>query len=525
MNALLSCSDREMSRRSRQILGSLGFEVSAAADAGEVWASLLSPQPPMLLVACARSEELSGLDICRHFADDPFRVHVHIILITPSRSDPDTIAALDAGADDVVSADSGDELLAARLAAAHRIISARQELNAIYQTAPLALLVFDQTGKLSRINPAGAFLSTPGAGRSAPLRCFNALNNPVGCGARPHCDRCELRRIVQDSLQTGSRYIRQEVMIPATEPDAANEVFLASASPMPGELGRAVLVCLEDITPQKRTETRLRDSQADLLHMRRQLEELNRELEDKVHQRTAEVRELLQQKDRFVSQLGHDLKTPLTPLVGLLPLLERMVDDPRAQRMLTVLQDNVTYMNHLVEQTLDLARMNTGGLGLQWAQVELRTLTRNVIASVAEPLSERSIRVDNHVNEAVHVWADPMRLREVLTNLLDNAMKYTEGPGTISFSARACGQQIELRIGDTGIGMTPEQVEHAFDEFYKADGSRHDRQSNGLGLTICRRILEAHGGSIHLTSDGPGRGTIARLLLPVWTEEHLSVAE
>lgn len=519
MDALLSCTDGDMHERCEKALRSLGFQVIGAGSAAEVWSSLLSPQPPMLVVIEAEGEPVSGVELCRQFATDPFRMHMHVVLIVRSREDPDAVAALEAGADDVLSMEAGSHLLTARLRAAHRVISASQELSAIYQTAPLALLVFDGEGRLSRINPAGAFLSSPLGGRTTPLRCLNALNNPGGCGAMGRCEHCQLRQIVLDVFQTGRRRLREEVVVPSAE-ECCDGVFLASATPMPGETGRSVLVCLEDITPQKQTELRLRDSQADLLHTREQLHTLNHELEDKVQQRTAEVRELLQQKDRFVSQLGHDLKTPLTPLVGLLPLLEGMVTDERARRMLTVLQDNVTYMNHLVEQTLDLARMNTGGLGLQWANVDLRTLTRNVIASLADPLSEADLRVENNIAEPVEIWADAMRLREVLTNLLENAMKYTEGPGVISFAARPCGQQMELSISDTGIGMTPEQAEHAFDEFYKADPSRHDRRSNGLGLTICRRIIEAHGGSIHLTSEGPGRGTTARLLLPARRGEH-----
>ncbi|MFP4433529.1 MAG: ATP-binding protein [Planctomycetota bacterium] len=520
MNAILNCRDDRLRSRCEQTLGSLGFHTAQASGAAETWSALLSPKPPTLLIADMDEEDFSGVELCRSFSADPFRVQVHIMLTAPGQDEQALVAALQAGADDVLCVDSSDALIDAKLGAAHRVISARQELTAIYETAPLAMLLFDKDGRLSRINPAGAFLSSPGEGRSAPLRCFNALNNPAGCGAKTRCGNCSLRMLVLDSIRTGRRHLREEVTIPSIDSYEEEAVFLASATPMPCELGRAVLVCLEDITPQKRTELCLRDSQTDLLHTREQLHALNHELEDKVQQRTAEVRDLLQQKDRFVSQLGHDLKTPLTPLMGLLPLLERMVDDPRARRMLDVLQDNVTYMDHLVEQTLNLARMNTGGLGLQWSHVDLRTLTRNVIASLADSLSRREIRVDNLIVEPVTVWADPMRLREVLTNLLDNAMKYTEGPGMIVFSARRCGQQVELSIADTGIGMTPEQADHAFDEFYKADSSRHDRQSNGLGLTICRRIVEAHGGSIHLTSDGPDQGITAHLLLPVHEGEH-----
>ncbi len=525
MNAMLNCRDDRLRNQCERTLSSLDFHVSQASGAAEMWSMLLSPQPPTLLIADMDEEDFSGIELCRSFAADPFRVQVHIMLTAPGQNEQAMVTALQAGADDVLPVDSSDALIDARLTAAHRVIAARQELTAIYETAPLAMLLFDQEGRLSRINPAGAFLSSPAEGRSAPLRCFNALNNPTGCGAGPHCGNCALRSLVLDAIRTGRRHLREEVAIPDVESADEEAVFLASATPMPCEEGRAVLVCLEDITPQKQTELCLRDSQADLLHTREQLHVLNQDLEDKVQQRTAEVRDLLQQKDRFVSQLGHDLKTPLTPLVGLLPLLERMVEDPRARRMLAVLQDNVTYMNHLVEQTLDLARMNTGGLGLQWSRVDLQTLTRNVIASLADPLSQREIRVDNLIVGPVSVWADPMRLREVLTNLLDNAMKYTEGPGAITFSARRCGQQVELSIADTGIGMTPEQADHAFDEFYKADSSRHDRQSNGLGLTICRRIIEAHGGSIHLTSDGEGKGTTARLLLPAHEAEQAPSAE
>lgn len=252
----------------------------------------------------------------------------------------------------------------------------------------------------------------------------------------------------------------------------------------------------------------------ELVAAREELHELNRNLERKVEQRTSEVKQLLRQKDQFINQLGHDLKTPLTPLVALLPILSGEVQSDRGREILDVAVDNVSYMRNLMEKTLELARMNASTFELTLQRVDLLSETRNIIAGLRQPLDEAGIAVDNRITRPTTVLADPLRLREVFHNLIANAIKYTDGPGRISVDAKPVGMQVEVAFADTGIGMGPDQLANAFNEFYKADESRHDRASVGLGLAICRRIIDRHGGTISIDSDGPGQGTCVRFTLP-----------
>ena len=251
----------------------------------------------------------------------------------------------------------------------------------------------------------------------------------------------------------------------------------------------------------------------ELVRAREELRVLNIGLEAIVQQRTLEVQDLLAQKDSFIRQLGHDLQTPLTPLVALLPMIAKELGSSRLREMVHVSIDNVSYIRQLVERTLRLARISASEMGLDIQSVDLLTLTRNATASLAHGLGDKQIVVVNEIVTPLEVWADPLHLREVMDNVLTNAVKYMGGPGTISISARRVGESVRVEIADTGIGMTAEQTARATQEFYKADESRHDRSSIGLGLSICQRIVQAHGGSLRIESPGLGHGSVVSFTL------------
>jgi signal transduction histidine kinase len=242
--------------------------------------------------------------------------------------------------------------------------------------------------------------------------------------------------------------------------------------------------------------------------LRSQLSVVNQDLDAMVRERTADVEKLLAQKDEFISQLGHDLKTPLTPLVALMPRILQREQDPGLRRLLEIAGHNVTCMKDLVQKTLQLARMNSLYIELDLEPLDLRAELDNAARNYAVSFKEKAITLNNNVPPGLTVRADRILLGEVFDNLIGNAIKYMpNGTGAITIDAAREQGTVIVSVRDTGIGMTPEQLGKVFIEFYKADPSRHDFNSPGLGLTICRRIVERHGGRIWAESPGEGRGS------------------
>jgi len=248
-----------------------------------------------------------------------------------------------------------------------------------------------------------------------------------------------------------------------------------------------------DITDRKRAEEKLAL--------------LNRDLEQKVKERTGQVEKLLKQKDEFIGQLGHDIKTPLTPLVTLLPIIKKKEQDPKLKELLDVAVHNVATMKELVMKTLELARLNSTDTKFDTEDVNLSKIAEKIINDQQTICEEKGIKIENNISETVIAKADNLRLREVFDNLITNAIKFTPDRGTILIDANEEDGTVTVSVKDTGIGLTKEQLDRVFDEFYKADNSRHDLDSSGLGLAICKRIVEKHGGKIWAESPGPGKGS------------------
>jgi signal transduction histidine kinase len=258
----------------------------------------------------------------------------------------------------------------------------------------------------------------------------------------------------------------------------------------------------------EQAEKQIKEQNIELKDAQKELHILNKGLETKVKERTAEVEELLRQKDEFIGQLGHDLKNPLTPLVGLLPILEERETDPNVKEHFRVVLRNVDYMRDIVFKTLQLARLRSPNTQFDIQDVDLQAEFDNMIANQQLFLQENHMDVENKIEKDLIVQADKLRLDELISNLFTNSVKYTpEGGGKITVDAKKNGGLIIVSIEDMGIGMTKEQLGHIFDEFYKADKSRHDMDSSGLGLAICKRIVEKHGGKIWAESSGRNEGS------------------
>jgi PAS domain S-box-containing protein len=248
-------------------------------------------------------------------------------------------------------------------------------------------------------------------------------------------------------------------------------------------------------------------------------------VEDLTEQKRAEkaLSDLLSQRELFISRMGHDLKTPLTPLVTLLPLIRKQVHDERLGVLLDVVVQDVGVIKELVIKALKHARISSYTRTLKMESLALAREVEGYVGKREYLLDKGGISVENSIGAEVAVHADPVELEELFYNIISNAIKYTPPGGAITMGAEEGEDRVTVSVRDTGAGLTEEEIEKIFDEFYKVDESRHDLDTSGLGLSICRKIAEKHGGRIWAESLGKGRGTTVFFTLPVPQEDEKEV--
>ncbi|MEM0493586.1 MAG: PAS domain S-box protein [Candidatus Thermoplasmatota archaeon] len=229
----------------------------------------------------------------------------------------------------------------------------------------------------------------------------------------------------------------------------------------------------------------------------------------------AEIKNLLRLKDDFVNQLGHDLKTPLSPLINLLPIVLERETDPKSKEMLKISLSCVNYMKELVVKTIELAKLNSNKISFDIERVDLSALVREVVSREEILFKERNISIENRVNGSLYVEVDKLRIGEVFDNILSNARRYIDKDrGLVIIDAVRDRDYVTVSVKDNGVGLRQDECIAIFNEFYKGDSSRHDLESTGLGLSICKRIIERHGGRIWAESPGLGKGTTIFFTLP-----------
>ena len=229
----------------------------------------------------------------------------------------------------------------------------------------------------------------------------------------------------------------------------------------------------------------------------------------------AALEEANRRKDEFLAVLGHELRTPLAPIMTALQLLQlRGID--AAERERAILARQVQHLSRIVDDLLDISRVAKGKIELRKERVELSSVLVRAI-EIATPLIEErrhQLSVDAPVTGMV-VHVDPSRFAQVIANVLINAAKYTEPGGRIALGCARTGARIEICVSDTGAGIPEDMVHSIFDPFVQlTDARRRTERGLGLGLALVRTLTELHGGSVHASSPGPGRGTTFTICFP-----------
>jgi signal transduction histidine kinase/integral membrane sensor domain MASE1/ActR/RegA family two-component response regulator len=227
----------------------------------------------------------------------------------------------------------------------------------------------------------------------------------------------------------------------------------------------------------------------------------------------AEAEAANRSKDRFLAMLSHELRNPLGAISNAVHVLERVGDAPAARRAREIIGRQVQHLGRLVDDLLDVSRATTGKIILRREVVELAAIVDRAVAGLAarQPGAARVV-VDAR---PVRVTGDAVRLEQVVTNLLENAAKYTPADGRVGVTVRMEDGAAMLVVEDSGVGIAPELLPHVFDLFVQADRSL-DRAAGGLGigLTLVRQIVELHGGTVEATSAGVGHGSRFTVRLP-----------
>jgi signal transduction histidine kinase len=232
----------------------------------------------------------------------------------------------------------------------------------------------------------------------------------------------------------------------------------------------------------------------------------------------AQLLEQDQRKNEFLATLAHELRNPLSAMRNGLQLLRLAGDDPAMLlHARSILNRQVEQMVRLVDDLLDASRINSNRVELRTEWVELATVIKNAVETIRPSIE--AARHDLTVTlpaQPVLLDADPLRLAQALTNLLSNAAKYTEAGGQISLSAEQEGEQVTIRVCDSGIGIPAETLPHLFKMFVQSSRSMHRSQGGlGIGLSVVKGLVEMHGGTVEARSEGPGKGSEFVVRLPV----------
>ncbi|HWQ62792.1 MAG TPA: ATP-binding protein [Methanospirillum sp.] len=249
----------------------------------------------------------------------------------------------------------------------------------------------------------------------------------------------------------------------------------------------------------------------------RKLEHLNTSLDQQVQERTEQLEGLMQKQRDLIVNIGHDLRTPLTPLVALLPYLQHNEADEEKKNTLGVLCESTMRIRTLVEEILMMD--NLGVEKSSYSQRDARpcdlgSMADEIIEASLSVISSKGLSIRNAIQPGMLIRIRYIHLHLILEKLINNALQFTPPGGTVTLHGGKDHQCTWFCVSDTGIGLTHADSSRIFDDFYKADASRSDLLSHGLGLSVVRKLVLLNHGHITVKSDGLGMGTRFCVSLP-----------
>jgi PAS domain S-box-containing protein len=370
-------------------------------------------------------------------------------------------------------------------------------LGALFESAEDAIISKDLEGLVTSWNPAAETLYG--------YRAEEMIGKPISLLIPSNHPDEEPR--IWEHIRRGERINHYETSR-VRKDGKVIEVSL-TVSPIKDSLGRVIGASkiARDITERKRVDAKERE----LLHRAEQARA-------QAVQAQMQAEEASRTKDEFLATVSHELRTPLTSILGWTRMLVNgQVPQENQQRVFEIVDRNAQSQAQLVEDLLDISRIITGKLRVDFTAVDLQGVVTAAVEAVRPSAEAKGIRVKSIFSSgAGPVAGDADRLHQVVWNLLSNAVKFTPRKGSVQIELRRVDSQVELHVIDNGIGIAPEFLPHVFDRFSQADSSiTRSRGGLGMGLAIVKSLVELHGGVVSVASDGEGKGAVFTVKLPV----------
>ncbi|WP_151638413.1 PAS domain S-box protein [Noviherbaspirillum aerium] len=369
------------------------------------------------------------------------------------------------------------------LEAARQAESERRLLDALLEAAPVGIVMADTSGRLLRFNSAHRMLWGVEGDRvpqTDGLFDYEKWRGWWADGSERHGRQLGIEDWALTRVLRGDASARDIIEIEPFGGQDGRRIILISGAPVRNVAGEVVggVIAQMDVTDRVRAEEALRQSD--------------------------------RRKDEFLAMLAHELRNPLAPIASAAELLRlARTDEERVRRTSEVISRQVEHITGLVDDLLDVSRVTRGLISLDRATLNLGDIIADAVEQVGPLIESRRHRLAVQVPDApVFVDGDNKRLVQVLTNLLNNAAKYTPEGGEIALRMELSGDEVEVSVQDNGIGMSPELRMRAFELFAQAERSSDRAQGGlGIGLALVKSLVDLHGGSISAESAGLGQGS------------------
>ncbi|KFE70808.1 PAS domain-containing hybrid sensor histidine kinase/response regulator [Hyalangium minutum] len=253
------------------------------------------------------------------------------------------------------------------------------------------------------------------------------------------------------------------------------------------------------------------------IEARKQAEEQREQLLRREQAARSQAEEANRLKDEFLATVSHELRTPLAAILGWVQILRTgNLSEEKRERALATVERNARTQAQLIEDLLDVSRILAGKLKLEVSFVELRSVVEQALETVRPAAEARDIRLQAALDSTSGVMGDATRLQQVVWNLLSNAVKFTPKRGRVQVLLERRDSSVEVTVADTGRGIPKHFLPHVFERFRQEDGGTTRQEGGlGLGLSIVKHLVEAHGGSVSVTSEGEGKGAVFVVRLPL----------
>ena len=366
------------------------------------------------------------------------------------------------------------------------------EASALVNAMTEGVIVVDDTGHITLMNDAAAYMT----GWSTNTAIGLDYRTPLKLNLKAHDGSLQASDPLSQALTTNKAVASNDMVL--TSKDGKTFLLAVTATAIPASEGKPAggILVMRDITKQK---------------------------------------ELERQKDEFVSTASHEMRTPVAAIEGYLSLAMNpkvATLDDRARNLLQKAHDSTGHLRSIFRDLLSITKMEDGTKKLPREAVNLTGMVKSVVSDMQFVAASKKLSLSipsivpagtATIEQEVYVMANPERLREVVMNLIENAIKYTPS-GNITVATQGNGQEVSFSVTDTGPGIAPEDQPHLFEKFYRVAKTANTVSGTGLGLYLCRSVIESFGGHVTVSST-PGQGSTFGFVLPQLTPEQVTKAQ